>query len=185
MSNGPAFTAQKRSFRVGAFLLVLTVIFLCGWVDYFTGYEVSVFAVYALPIILSTRSFGLVGGCMSAFLCSLVWIAADVGAGHQYAQWWVVYWNALQRFIFFVCVVVGFHYTRAALGANSRYLGAFAGPLPVCTQCHRIGAKDGHWHKLESYLCEHAGTRPLPKVCPDCAREGYAKAGFIERASNR
>lgn len=185
MSNGLALTPPNRSFRVRQFLVVLTAISLCGWVDYSTGYEVSVFALYALPIILSVRSFGLFGGCLSAFLCSLVWIAADVGTGHQYAQWWVVYWNALHRFIFFLCVGVGFHYTRAALGTKSRSLSAFTGPLPVCTQCHRVGAKDGHWLRFESYLCEHAGVQPLSKVCPDCARESYAKAGFIERASNR
>jgi hypothetical protein len=185
MSIGPTLHAPNRSVRLGALVAVFSAIALCGWVDYRTGYELSVFALYAVPITLSVRFFGVKGGCISALLCTLVWIAADVGAGHHYAQWWVVYWNALHRLFFFGCVVVGFHYARATLGANVRPVRALAGPLPVCTQCHRIGAPDGHWQKFESYLCEHAGTQPLSKVCPDCARESYAKAGFIERVSPR
>lgn len=185
MSHGPTSPSVHHSSRMGQLLLVLAATAFCGWVDYVTGYEVSVFAVYALPLILSTRSFGLMGGCLSALLCSAVWIAADVVAGHLYGQWWVVYWNALHRFVFFLCVALGFHYARAALGAESRRWGALTRPWPVCTQCHRIAAKDGHWHRLESYLCEHAGTPPMPKVCPDCARESYAMAGFTDRTSHR
>lgn len=185
MSIGPVHSISTRAVLGHPLVVVLAAVALCGWGDYATGYEVSFFAAYALPIILASRSLGVKGGAMVAFLCALVWIAADLGAGHRYAQWWVVYWNALHRFVFFLCVTFGFHYARSALGGQARLPGPLAGPLPLCTQCHRVGAGDGHWHRLESYLCEHAGVQPLRKVCPDCAREAYAKAGIVEHASHR
>lgn len=166
-------------------LLVLLTSLACGWVDYITGYELSVFALYALPVILATRFFGLTGGVASSILCTAIWIAADIGAGHPHALWWMVYWNGLHRCIFFVCVALAFHHARASLRAKTRSPNALLNTLPVCTQCQRIAAKDGHWHRLESYLCEHAGTPPLHKVCPDCARARYARAGSTEQASSR
>jgi hypothetical protein len=184
MSTGLSFLARTRASRLGSVALVTTVLALCGFIDYATGYEVSVFALYTLPIVLSMRLFGTAAGSGVAVLSAWVWIVADLSAGHHYAQSWVVYWNALHRLFFFMCVVVGFHYTQATLRASSKRLSAFSGPLPICTQCHRIGSGDGYWQKFESYLCEHGGAVPQAKVCPDCARERYAKVGIVERASS-
>jgi hypothetical protein len=157
---------------------------LSGLLDYATGYEVSVFAVYVIPIVLSMRLLGTGAGCVVAVLSAVVWIVADLGAGHHYGHAWVVYWNALHRLFFFMCVVASMHYMQATLAASSRRLEAFMRPLPICTQCHRIGSSNGYWQKFDSYLCEHGGTAPQAKVCPDCARERYAKAGIVERASS-
>lgn len=165
--------------------MVMAAIALCGFIDYATGYEVSVFALYVIPIVLSMRLFGTGAGCVVAVLSAVIWLVADQQAGHRYAQSWVVYWNALHRLFFFLCVVLGVHYTQAALRLSAKRLQAFTGPLPICTQCHRIGSRNGYWQKFESYLGEHGGAQPLSKVCPDCAREGYAKAGVIERSSHR
>lgn len=164
---------------------VIVTIALCGLVDYATGYEVSVFALYVLPIVLSMRLFGTWAGCVVAVVCALVWLVADQEAGHRYGHPWFLYWNALHRLFFFLCVVMGVHHARAALKSNARRLKAFSGPLPICTQCHRIGAENGYWQRFESYLSEHGGAQPLHKVCPDCARAGYAKAGIAEHASHR
>lgn len=160
--------------RSTAVLLVTVLLALCGLLDYATGYEVSVFMVYVLPIALSTRAFGLAGGCLTSLLCAVVWAIADVAAGHQYSGPWVVYWNAFNRLTFFLCVAVAVHYTHATLAASQRRLRAFPGQLPMCTQCHRIGSGNGYWQPFESYLCEHGEAEPLRKVCPDCARERYA-----------
>ena len=177
-------TLAEGPTRASAIFWVALALALCGWVDYATGYEVSVFALYALPIALSVRSMGTASGCWVAVLCAGVWIAADLGAGHRYAHPWVMYWNALHRLFFFMCVVLVIHHTRASLKANARRLQAFSGPLPICTQCDRIGSPNGYWQKFESYLVEQGGAQPVHKVCPDCARQSYAKAGVIEHVSH-
>ncbi|MDE2402605.1 MAG: hypothetical protein KGL90_13160 [Burkholderiales bacterium] len=168
-----------------AALLIVAVIGLCGLFDYVTGYEVSVFVVYLLPIGLAMRYFGTGGGVVVAFICSAAWIVADLQAGHPYHQSWVVYWNGLNRLVFFLCAVAGIHHTQATLAANRRRLQAFSGPLPICSQCRNIGSPDGHWRDFESYICEHGGAVAVPKVCPDCARKAYASAGTAQVIAQR
>ncbi|RZL00205.1 MAG: hypothetical protein EOP36_16600 [Rubrivivax sp.] len=165
-------------------MLVLALA-LCGFVDYATGHEVSVFGLYVIPILLSMRFFGTWAGGTMALLSAIVWLVADQQSGHHYSHPWFAYWNALHRLFFFACVVAVFHHIRAAMKTNARLLNAFSAPLPVCTHCHRIGAGNGYWQKFENYLGEHAGAQTVSKVCPDCARESYAKAGVVERASHR
>jgi len=185
MSQGSSLRTRKRPIgRLASLVVVAAALALCGLLDYATGYVVSVFAIYVAPIALSMRWFGTRTGCAVAVLAAIVWVVADLGAGHQYDQSWVVYWNALHRLFFFWCVVAGIHYMQATLAASSRRLNAFMRPLPICTQCHRIGSSDGYWQKFESYLCEHGGAAPQPKVCPDCARERYARVGIVERVSS-
>ncbi|MES2089821.1 MAG: hypothetical protein V4532_07575 [Pseudomonadota bacterium] len=170
-------TPSRHLSPSGAVLLIVASLALCGLLDYVTGYEVSVFVVYVLPIVLSMRFFGWRGGSLVALLCATVWVIADMATGHHYSGPWVVYWNALNRLAFFMCVVVGVHYTQSTLAVNRKRLEAFSGPLPICTQCHRIGARNGYWQTFDSYLCEHGGADPQHKVCPDCARQRYAQAG--------
>ncbi len=183
MSITSSLHAPSRLSGPSAVAVVLAALALCGLIDYITGYEVSVFALYVIPIVLGMRFFGTAAGCVMAVLSAVVWLVADQQAGHQYALSWTVYWNALHRLFFFLCVVLGVHHTQATLRLNAKRVQAFSGALPICTQCHRIGSGSGYWQKFESYLGEHGGAQPLHKVCPDCAREGYAKAGVIERAS--
>lgn len=185
MSTAPPSTMNPRLSGPMALALLFISMGLCGFVDYATGYEVSVFALYVVPIILGMRLFGTSAGVAVAVGCALVWLVADQQSGHRYEQPWVLYWNALHRLFFFLCVVLAFHHVRLALTSNARRLRALAGPIPFCAQCHRIGADDGHWHRFESYLGEQVGAQPLRKVCPDCAREAYAKAGIAEHASHR
>jgi hypothetical protein len=168
-----------------AVVVLVATLALCGFIDYITGHEVSVFAIYAIPIVLGMRFFGTWAGGLLAVGSAIVWLVADQQSGHLYSHPWVAYWNALHRLFFFGCVAVAFHYTQAALKSNARLLQAFSGPLPVCAHCRRIGARNGYWQQFESYLGEHGGAQPVPKVCPDCARESYARAGIAEHTSHR
>ena len=173
----PGSSVARQLTRHSAVFLIVASLALCGLLDYVTGYEISVFVVYVLPIALSVRFFGWRGGSLVSVFCAVVWVIADVATGHHYSGPWVVYWNALNRLVFFLCVVMGVHYTQATLAVNRKRLLAFSGPLPICTQCHRIGSRQGYWQTFDSYLCEHGGAEPQHKICPDCARRSYAMAG--------
>lgn len=172
--------APRRISWVGATLRVLSALALCGLVDWATGYEVSVFVIYVVPIGLSMRFFGLRGGVIAALMCAVVWGVADVASGHPYSGPWVVYWNGLNRLVFFVCFVMGLQYIQDTQAVSRRRMKAYSGLLPVCTQCHRIGASDGVWQTAESFICEHEGAQPEAKVCPDCARQRYAASGSAQ-----
>ena len=77
-----------------------------GWLDLVTGYELAFSLFYLLPILLLTwlgnRHLGLIAALVSA----LVWLAADLGAGHAYLHPLVPIWNALIGFSFFIIFIL-------------------------------------------------------------------------------
>lgn len=175
--NPSSGLALKAAVRAGLVLLLLA---LSGVVDYVTGYEVSVFLLYVVPVALGTRFFGAYPGVALALLSTGVWMAVDHMSGHRYSQDWIWYVNAANRMMCFVLAVWAISYFQARQQSLKQRLSAFNGPIPVCTQCHRLSAQDGYWWTVDGYLQEFGGAQPHSKVCPDCARHAYARGGYRE-----
>jgi hypothetical protein len=74
--------------------------------------------------------------------------------------------------------VAALRYVRYNKRAWRRRIKAFAGDVPLCTQCHRVGDDAGYWRSAEEHLREFGGAEIHHKVCPDCARRAYARAGY-------
>lgn len=164
--------------RLRATGLVLALLALSGYVDWFTGFELSVFLLYTVPVGLATRTLGLVAGLLCALAATVIWVVADVQSGHVYSQHWFLYVNALNRLACFVLTVLAVSYLGAKYRRLSDKLQAFSGEIPQCTQCHRLGAPDGYWRSFEQHLAEFGGAHLRHKACPDCARRGYARAAY-------
>lgn len=75
-----------------------------GTLDYVTGYELSFFLFYFVPVSLLAwkggRWLGLVGAAISA----VVWAEANIAAGQIFSNPFVMYWNGGARFLAFVLV---------------------------------------------------------------------------------
>jgi hypothetical protein len=171
LSHPPA--AQLRSA-----LWVLALLVLCGYVDWTTGYEVSVFLLYTVPVGVATRRQGLVAGLLASTAAMATWVWADVQGGHVYSQHWFLYVNALNRLACFVLTVLSVSYLGAKYQRLSDKVQAFTGEIPHCNQCHRFGAPDGYWRSAEQYLADFGGAHLRHKACPDCARRVYARAAY-------
>jgi signal transduction histidine kinase len=95
-------------------LLILAV----GWVDYWTGEEVSVSILYLAPICLCTwrtgRRYGLLVACASA----ITWLVADSVASERQTHPLVPYWNAAVLLGIFGVIV----YLLSALKASQESL---------------------------------------------------------------
>lgn len=172
-------THTKQSVRAAAIVLTLA---LSAFLDYLTGYEVSVFLLYVIPIALATRFFGVGTGGVLALMSTAAWMAVDRWSGHQYSQDWIWYINALNRMMCFVLAIWAISYFQSRQLLLKQRLSAFNGAIPICTQCHRLSAEDGYWWETEAYLKEFGGAHPHHKVCPDCARHAYAKGGYREQS---
>lgn len=77
---------------VTAVCLALAVV--TGIVDYTTGLEVSVMFLYLIPVGLSSWFAGRGSGIFTAFVCSGIWLAADVLVREMSGVQFVSYWNA-------------------------------------------------------------------------------------------
>ena len=56
----------------------LSFVVLIGWIDYVTGWELSLFIIYSLPIALVTWKMGWRFGFAVAFLCTVVYWLAQI-----------------------------------------------------------------------------------------------------------
>jgi len=86
------------------FLYSLLLVMFDGAVDFLTGYEMTYFVFYVLPVMLAAwygnRGLGWIVSLISGF----VWLAVDIIDGHPYSQAWYPYWNAIARLSFFLLV---------------------------------------------------------------------------------
>lgn len=165
---------------------VLLSLAAVGYLDAETGYEVSVFLLYTVPVGLATRWLGGMGGLCTAFAATAIWVLADKYSGHVYSHAWILYVNAFNRMVCFILAVAAIRYLRTRQLALLRRIEAFSGDMAACGQCHRLAGKDGYWRTTEDYLREFGGAEVHPKVCPDCARRTYARAAYrysAEKAS--
>jgi hypothetical protein len=168
---------ESRYYRPYAGGLCLAGTVAVAWFDYLSGYEISIFPLYAIPVGFMTWAIGTGEGALLALTSAALWWAADHMAGDVYSAVWIGYVNAAARAVFFLFVVLAFSYGRRTVEVVRRQARSLTGPVPVCTRCRRLCDPDGHWSDFESYLRTHTTARPFAKVCPDCARRVYAEEG--------
>src|SRR5450432_3845023 len=96
----PHRTARKKMAsllqRQPRWLLLIECILLVliiGYIDYITGYEISLFIFYAVPILVAVWFLDKESAVLIAVLSALVWWWADIKAGHPYLTNWVEIYN--------------------------------------------------------------------------------------------
>ncbi len=182
-SGAPADVPQGQGTlsRWGAVLALLAVVAV---LDAATGYEVSVFLLYTIPVAMSTHYLGARSGALVSVLATVAWVYADLWSGHTYTREWILFINAFNRFCCFLLAVMAIRFIQERRDAVAMRLRAFTGQVPHCTQRDKLCGEDGHWRQPTVYLSELGGAEVLPKVCPDCARRGYARAAYREQQDN-
>lgn len=99
MKPGPAPAARssRGTALSGAVLLTAAV----GALDWITGYELSVLALYLVAPALAGWHAGRRWAIVLAVLGAGVWLAADLLAGHVYSHPAIPYWNTVPRLAIF------------------------------------------------------------------------------------
>jgi len=78
-----------------------------GFIDYITGYEISVVLFYSVPILLMVWFGDRRSAVFIALLCSIIWWWADEASEHPYTQGWHQIWETIVRLGYFLLFVVG------------------------------------------------------------------------------
>jgi hypothetical protein len=76
-----------------------------GVVDYLTGRELVISALYLLPTGLAAWVVGRWSGFVVGSLCTCVWFLNDLLGGPAYQHPLIPVWNAMMLLVFFVVVV--------------------------------------------------------------------------------
>jgi signal transduction histidine kinase len=81
---------------------------MVGYGDYITGYELTFFLFYLLPILYVQRYVGLGSAFVMALISALVWLFVNIAAGQHYSDLLTPIWNTSIRLVVFLLVVVLF-----------------------------------------------------------------------------
>jgi signal transduction histidine kinase len=104
MSFSKLFSRQSPGWIFGASIVLVLAI---GFVDYVTGYEVSLFIFYGVPIFIIAWACDKERAILIALICGIVWWWADLQAGHLYLHNWHEAWETIVRLGFFIFVAIG------------------------------------------------------------------------------
>ncbi len=93
-----------RQAKIWLWLEVVGLITLIGYLDWYTGYELSILPFYSVPIFLMVWFNEKQSAVLVALICALVWWWADTAAGHPYLENWHQAWDIVMRIIYFLTV---------------------------------------------------------------------------------
>src|SRR5829696_8510469 len=93
-----SFAALPRWVSLGSAWVTAAVI---GWTDYVTGMELSLFALYAVPIFMAVWFGTWRGGLLMAAGCTLIWWFAN-RADSTFTTWWGYHIAAASRLALFI-----------------------------------------------------------------------------------
>jgi hypothetical protein len=169
----PAQEAGKFPNKPLAIALALVALAVVGWLDYSSGYEISVYALYAFPIAWVVWCVDLTWGVILSLLATIAWFWADWADQHHYVHSWIPWERALMNLLVFVFIAFSFDRFKRNLASKTRKVKQLQGILPICIACNRISDAKGNWTDLDTYLREHSEAQPEPRLCPDCAGSRY------------
>lgn len=89
-------------------LLAMTCICLVGvigFLDYITGYEISFFMLYLMPILLAVWRVGTPFAVIVSVLSVMTWLYSNIAAGWHFSNWFVFVWNSMMIGSFYMVVI--------------------------------------------------------------------------------
>ena len=165
----------RRSLSFTGCFLLLGVL---GWLDYVTGYEMSFFVFYSVPVGIAAWYLGRWPAIGVALGATVSWLLADYFGGAKYSALFFYYWNSGIHFLAFIINAVAIakiksdldqrHVLAAELESTREALRTMSALLPACPACGRPrdraeGSRETEIAALARLQPELAGT-----LCADC-----------------
>ena len=91
--------------KPAALYAALFLVALVGYLDFVTGFEISLSFLYLVPIALATWYVNGRAGYWVTSVSVLTFILSNWAAGESYSQEIIRYWNAFTRLVIFVLVI--------------------------------------------------------------------------------
>jgi signal transduction histidine kinase len=94
---------------------------MIGWLDYSTGWEMSLFIFYALPIFIVVWHSGLLSGLVMTAICGVVWMLANESS-HPYETNLGYGWAMVSRLFYFGVVAFAVNSVRRKQQADAAHI---------------------------------------------------------------
>jgi diguanylate cyclase (GGDEF)-like protein len=113
------FFVKRNSFA--ALYAALLLVGLLGYLDYVTGFEVSLSFLYLVPIAIATWYLNRTAGYIVTAVSVLIFILSNWAAGETYSHEIIRYWNGFTRLVVYVLAIWLLQEVKRAL-AHERML---------------------------------------------------------------
>src|SRR5271165_4040321 len=138
--------------------LALVLAALVGALDYVTGYDFNVTALYLIPVCWACWAAGRAAGVFLATACAVIFAVAELMSGHVHEHPWFPYWNALVLLSVFVGAVYALGAVLEARNSmregESRFQALFSQSLVGVAQ---VDTTTGRWVRVNQRLCDMLG----------------------------
>jgi hypothetical protein len=174
--------ARRGLILIGCWLLLCGL----GWLDYATGYEMSFFVFYSVPVGVAAWWIGRWPSIGVGLGATVTWLLADYFSGAKYSAPFFYYWNSMIHLLAFMINAVTIakiksdldqqHLLAAELESARETLRAVSALLPVCPACGR--PRDASVANGEAALAALAREHPefAGTLCAGCRAEGVKVA---------
>ena len=98
----------KLQAKIAGVLGGLGLLAMVGYGDYITGYELTFFLFYLLPILYFQRYVGLGSAFVMALISSVVCLFVNIAAGQHYSDLLTPIWNTSIRLVVFLLLIILF-----------------------------------------------------------------------------
>jgi signal transduction histidine kinase len=99
-------TLTKTQTKIAGVLGGFGFLTVVGLSDYATGYKLTFFIFYLLPILFAQRYAGMGSAFAMAVLSAVVWLFVNIAAGESYSDFLTPVWNTGIRLSVFLLVVL-------------------------------------------------------------------------------
>lgn len=106
-------TVFQRQSSSTIFTEMLVLNLIIGFLDLITGYQLSFFLFYGVPIFIAAWFCGKKIGLLTALISGIIWWWADHYSGHLYLDNWHEAWETCMRLAFFIFASIGSSALRA------------------------------------------------------------------------
>lgn len=106
---------------VVVWMATVSLAVMIGWTDSATGWEMSLFIFYALPIIVVVWRSGLISGLVMAALCGVIWLLANESS-HPYETGLGYAWAMVSRLFYFGVVAFAVNSVRKKQQADAAHI---------------------------------------------------------------
>lgn len=158
-----------------------------GFLDNMTGWELSLFVLYGLPIFLFVWYGSWPAGMGLAVICTVIWWLANK-AENPYVTWWGYQMAAASRFAYFAMVVAGSVVLKTKQDVVRAQIEAMERTRALEREIVRVSEREQRriGQDLHDGLCQHlaaigCAAKSLADDLEACARPEAGVAQEIEQ----
>lgn len=177
---------SSRQWKVLVFAIFLSV--FIGFLDMLSGFELSLFVFYFIPIYLVSNELDIKFAIFQAVFSALCWGFADHSSGHVYSSHFFLLWNTMMRLVSFLVIALVFnkvksdyeneHLSRLSLQKALSEVKVLEAFLSICAVCKKIRNEKGDYEQMESYISKKTNALFSHGYCPECAKKLLEDSGL-------